>query len=59
MALLDTIKKAFRGKGQQVEGTIDKAAHVIDDKTGGQHRDKIDGVADKAKDLVEKLDDET
>lgn len=58
MALLDTIKKALRGKGQQVEGAIDKAADLVDDKTGGQHTDKIDDVAEKAKDFVEKLDDE-
>lgn len=58
MALLDTIKKALRGKGKQVEGAIDKAADVIDDKTGGKHSDKIDDVAEKAKDVVDKLDDE-
>ncbi|MGK2947419.1 MAG: antitoxin [Acidimicrobiales bacterium] len=58
MALLDTIKKALRGKGKQVEGAIDKAADLVDDKTGGKHSDKIDDVAEKAKDMVDKLDDE-
>lgn len=34
---------------------IDKAADVIDDKTGGKHSDKIDQGADKAKDAVRKM----
>lgn len=57
MGLLDTIKKALQGKGKQVEAGIDKAADFADEKTGGKFSDKIDGAADKAKDIVDKLDD--
>ncbi len=57
MGLLDSVKKALKGKGEQLESGIDKVADVVDDKTGGKHSDKIEGAADKAKDLVEKLDD--
>jgi hypothetical protein len=57
MGLLDSVKKAIRGKGGQIEKGIDKAADVIDDRTKGKHSSKIDGVADKAKDVVDKLDD--
>jgi MT0933-like antitoxin protein len=57
MGLMDTIKKAFRGKSDEVSGGIDKAADVVDDKTGGKHTDTIDGVAEKAKDVVADLDD--
>jgi ABC-type transporter Mla subunit MlaD len=57
MGLLDTIKKALRGKNDEVSDGIDKAADVVDDKTGGQHTDTIDDVAEKAKDVVDDLGD--
>ena len=57
MGLLDRIKGALQGKSKQVSSGIDKAADVIDDKTGGKHTEKIDDAADKAKDFVEKLDE--
>jgi ABC-type transporter Mla subunit MlaD len=53
---LDKAKDAIQGKEAQIDGAIDKAADLIDDKTGGKHGDKIDQAAEKAKDLVEKLD---
>ena len=57
MGLLDTIKGALQGKSKQVKSGIDKAAGLVDDKTGGKHTDKIDGAADKAKDIVDKFDE--
>ena len=57
MGLLDTIKGALKGKSKQVESGIDKAADVVDDKTGGKHTEKIEDAADKAKDVVEELDE--
>lgn len=57
MGLLDTVKKALKGKGKQIESGIDKVADVVDDKTGGKHSEKIDDAAQKAKDIVEKLDE--
>jgi hypothetical protein len=32
-------------------------ADVVDDKTGGKHTDKIEGAADKAKEIVDKIDE--
>ena len=57
MGLLDKIKDALKGKGKQVNSGIDKAADVVDDKTEGKYTEKIDDAADKAKDIVEKLDE--
>jgi hypothetical protein len=59
MGLMDTLRNALKGKSKQVESGIDKVADVVDDKTGGKHTDKIDDAAEKAKDFVEKLDDDT
>jgi hypothetical protein len=59
MGLMDTLKNALKGKSKQVESGIDKVADVVDDKTGGQHTEKIDDAAEKAKDVVENLDDQT
>lgn len=59
MGFLDKIKGAVAGKGDQVDSVIDKAADVIDDKTGKKHSDKIDTVAEKAKEAVDKLDPES
>jgi hypothetical protein len=47
----------LQGKGKQVEAGIDKVADLADDKTGGKFSDKIDGAAEKAKDIVDKLDE--
>lgn len=57
MGLLDTVKNALKGKGKQIESGIDKVAEGVDDKTGGKHSEKIDDAAQKAKDIVEKLDE--
>ena len=57
MGFIDSIKKALQGKNDEAAKALDKAADVIDDKTGGKHTDKIDGAVDKAKDLVDKIDE--
>jgi hypothetical protein len=57
MGLLDKVKKAIKGKGDEVSKGIDKVADVVDDKTKGKHSSTIDGVADNAKDLVDELDE--
>lgn len=36
---------------------IDKAAGVVDDKTGGKYSDQIDSGAEKAKEAVEGMDE--
>lgn len=57
MGLLDKAKGLLSGNKDKVKGGIDKAADLVDDKTGKQHTDKIGDVADKAKDAVDKLDE--
>lgn len=52
----DDAKKFAGDHADQIESGIDKAADVVDDKTGGKHTDKIDKAADKAKDALGKLD---
>jgi uncharacterized protein YjbJ (UPF0337 family) len=42
--------------GDKVSQGIDKAAEVIDDKTGGKLGDKADTAAEKAKDALDGLD---
>jgi hypothetical protein len=56
MGFLDKVKGALKGKGAQAEKAIDKAADVIDDKTGHKHSKQIDSAAEEAKDAVDKLD---
>ena len=57
MGIFDKIKDTVAGNADKAEQVIDKAADLVDDKTGGKHSKQIDGAADKAKDFVEKLDD--
>ena len=56
MSILDKLKGLLKGKGDQIDSAIDKAADVADDKTGGKFSDKIETAADKAKGVVDKLD---
>ena len=57
MGFLDKVTDAVSEHADQAEGVIDKAADLIDDKTGNKHSDQIDSAAEKAKDFVEGLDD--
>jgi hypothetical protein len=60
MGFLDTVKEKFSNlfgnKGKQVGESVDKAADVVDDKTGGKYTGQIDKGADKAKDTLDALD---
>jgi hypothetical protein len=58
MGLLDTIKSALKGKDKETDAGIDKAADVVDEKTGGEHTETIDDAAEKAKDVADKLQGE-
>jgi hypothetical protein len=42
-------------EGGKLDGAVDKAAGLVDDKTGGKFTDKIDGAAAKAKDALGNL----
>lgn len=58
MGFIDKIKDVVGDNADKAEGVIDKAADLIDDKTGNAHSDKIDAAAEKAKDVVEGLGDQ-
>ena len=62
MGFLDRFKKKAadlaEDHGDKIEGAIDKAADVADDKTGGKYSDKIESGADAAKDAIEGLSDD-
>jgi ElaB/YqjD/DUF883 family membrane-anchored ribosome-binding protein len=58
MAILDKVKSMLRGKGDKAKGGIEKVAKVVDDKTKGKYSEKIENVTEKAKDVVDKLDEE-
>jgi hypothetical protein len=58
MGFIDKIKDAVGDHADKADGVIDKAADLIDDKTGGKHTDKIDSAAEKAKEAVDKIADE-
>jgi hypothetical protein len=58
MSILDKLKGLLKGKGDQASSAIDKVADLADDKTGGKYTEKIDSAADKAKEVVDKLDDQ-
>ena len=69
MGFLDKLKKTAKQAqdkaedfaaehSEQIEKGIDAAAKFADKRTKGKHGDKIQSGAEKAKQLVDKLDDE-
>lgn len=60
MGFLDWFKRkstdAVDTHGEKVGAGIDKAADVVDDKTGGKYSQQVDTGADKAKDALDSLD---
>lgn len=62
MGFLDDARKRLTGAvhqhGDKINTGIDKAAAAADKRTGGKHRDKIQGATGKAKDALGRLDDE-
>jgi hypothetical protein len=58
--LADQAKKsatqAVDKAGPKIADGIDKAKHVVDERTGRKHTDKIDTAAQKAKDALDSLD---
>ena len=55
MSILDKLKDLLRGREQQVKSGIDKASDTIEKRVGDKHASKVGGVAEKAKDAVDKL----
>ena len=58
MGFIDKVKTTISGNADKADSVIDKAADLIDDKTGHKHSDKIDSAAQKAKEGVDKLADD-
>ena len=59
MSLFDNLKdkaeKLIKEHGDQVESGLDKAAALVDDKTGGKYTDKIERATDAAHSAVDKM----
>ena len=63
MGIFDKFKKKAgdltEDHGDQVDDAIDKGADFIDDRTGGEHTDKIETGAEKAKELLDGFSDDS
>ena len=57
MGFVDKIKGFLGGHKDEAKQEVDKAATVVDEKTGGAHSEQITSEADQAKDTIEKLGD--
>jgi hypothetical protein len=55
MGFMDKVKEMFGGNADEVAEGADKATDMVDDKTGGEHTDKLDNADDPAVDAVDKL----
>lgn len=56
MGLVDKIKKTVGANADKASSVINKAADMVDERTGNKHSDKINNAAAKAKDSLDKLD---
>ena len=50
--LFDQAKNLLEENADKIEGAVDKLAEVVDEKTGGKHKDRIDKGADQAKNAI-------
>ena len=53
MGIFDKAKDLLNEHNDQVDQGIDKAAGIIDDKTGHQHTEQIDQGAQQVKDVID------
>ncbi len=58
MGLFDKVKKLAEEHSDKVEGAVDKAAELVDEKTGGRYSEQIESGSEKAKQAVADLGDE-
>lgn len=56
MGILDKIKGFVGGNTDKLDKGIDKVADTAKDKLDDKHRDKIESAAEKAHDVVDKLE---
>lgn len=50
--LFEKAKHLLEENQDKVEGALDKLAEVVDEQTGGKHKDQIDKGADQAKNAI-------
>lgn len=50
--ITDKAKNLISENADKVDEGIDKAADLVDDKTGGKYSDQIDTAAEKLKDVL-------
>ena len=50
--LFDKAKNLLEENAEKVDDAVDKIAEVVDEKTGGKHKDQIAQGAEKAKDAI-------
>ncbi len=53
MGIFDKAKDLLNEHNDKVDQGIDKAAELIDQKTGGQHTEQIDQAAEQAKQAMD------
>jgi hypothetical protein len=58
MGVFDKVKKLAEEHSEKLEGAVDKAAEVIDEKTGGKYSEQIESGTEKAKGFLEDLGNE-
>ena len=60
MGFLDRFKKkatdVVDDQGDEIGAGLDRAADVVDDKTGSRYDDKLDAGVERAKDALDSLD---
>lgn len=57
MSMFDKAKDLLGEHADKVTEGIDKVGDLVDEKTGGQHADKINSAQEKAKEELRKLVD--
>jgi hypothetical protein len=57
MGLLDRIKEMLGGRKPQIKSGIDKGSDMIEKRVSAENAQKVEDVAEKAKDAVDKLPD--
>ncbi len=53
MGIFDKAKDLAAQHNDKIDSGIDQAASFLDQKTGGQHSEQIDGVSDQVKDKID------
>ena len=57
MGFMDKLKGLTKGRKKEIAQGVDKVSDMVESKTPDQYDAKVEGAADKVKDIVEKLPD--